>query len=406
MREPGNVEQILVSAVIPCLNEERTIGICVRKAQGSFAAIGIAGEVVVVDNGSSDQSAQVARDLGARVIAEAVKGYGAALQAGIEASRGEIIVIGDGDDSYDWAALAPFVSKIQEGHDLVVGNRFKGGILPGAMPPLHRYLGNPVLSAITRLAFGVKVGDVHCGMRAFTREAFAQLHMGTPGMEFATEMIANAAHQGLRIAEVPVRLYPDKRGRPPHLRTFRDGWRHLRFILTHAPDYLYLGPGALLLAAGLLLQLLLVRGPVVLGGMNFGIHYLALGAMLALVGFNVINLGVFAKAVIAQRHHALRSRMLDLLTGRYTLEFGLIAGALLMLAGLAVDGVILAERLANPGESMASTVHLAFVATTMVVLGLNLVFSSFLLAMLIASRAATMHGDPRPGERTRVSPLT
>src|SRR3990172_3893737 len=222
MRKPSNVEQILVTAVIPCLNEERTIGICVGKARRSFEELGVTGEVVVVDNGSTDRTAEVAAALGARVVTEPERGYGAALRAGIEAARGRIIVMGDGDDSYDWAAIAPFVRKVQEGYDLVVGNRFKGGILPGAMPPLHRYIGNPVLSAITRLAFGVKIGDVHCGMRAFTRDAFSRLHMGTPGMEFATEMIANAARQGLRVAEVPTRLYPDKRGRPPHLRTFRD----------------------------------------------------------------------------------------------------------------------------------------------------------------------------------------
>jgi glycosyltransferase involved in cell wall biosynthesis len=383
------VESILVTAVIPCLDEERTIGTCVGKALESFKALGVAGEVVVVDNGSTDGTARIAAERGARVIHEPVKGYGAALRTGIESARGRIIVMGDGDDSYDWSAIGPFVHKIQEGFDLVIGNRFRGGILPGAMPPLHRYLGNPVLSAITRLAFGVKVGDVHCGMRAFTREAFARMRMGTPGMEFATEMVANAAHHGLRIAEVPTRLYPDKRGRPPHLRTFRDGWRHLRFILTHAPDYLYLGPGALLLGSGLLLQLLLVRGPVEFGGMYFGTHYLALGALLALVGFNVINLGVLAKAVMAQRYPALRSHMLGLLTGRYTLEIGLIAGALMMLSGLVVDGAILAERLANPGVPMESTVHLAFFATTIVGLGLNLLFSSFLLAMVIHSRTGS-----------------
>jgi glycosyltransferase involved in cell wall biosynthesis len=373
-----------VSAVIPCLDEARTIGICVQKAQRSFAALGIAGEVVVVDNGSTDDSARIARDLGARVIHESVKGYGVALHAGIEAARGRIIVMGDSDDSYDWSAIAPFIAKIDEGYDLVIGNRFMGGIAPGAMPPLHRYLGNPVLSAITRLAFGVKVGDVHCGMRAFTKEAFARLAMGTSGMEFATEMMASAAYHGLRIAEVPTRLYPDKRDRPPHLRTFRDGWRHLRFILTHAPDYLYIGPGALMLFAGLLLQFLLARGPIDLHGMQLGIHYLALGSMLSLAGFNVINLGVLAKAVMAQRYPALKSRVLELLTGRYTLEFGLIGGASLMVLGFVVDAAILHQHFANPGQSMEATVHLAFVATTVVVLGLNLLFSAFLLAMMLA----------------------
>jgi glycosyltransferase involved in cell wall biosynthesis len=373
-----------VSAVIPCLNEARTIGICVQKAQRSFAAMGVAGEVVVVDNGSTDDTARIAKDLGARVVHEPVKGYGVALHAGIEAARGRIIVMGDGDDSYDWGAIAPFVAKVQEGYDLVGGNRFAGGIEPGAMPLLHRYVGTPLLSALIRLAFGVRLGDVQCGMRAFTREAYARMRTASPGMEFVAEMVIAAAHQGLRIAEVPTRLYPDKRGRPPHLRTFRDGWRNLRLILTHAPDYLYLVPGALLLAAGLLLQAMLARGPVQVWGTYFGIHYLALGAMLALVGFNVLNLGVLAKAVMAQRFPALKSRVLDLLTGRYTLEFGLILGAVLMLLGLAVDVAILAERIAHPGQAMQDTVHLAFVATTVVVLGLNLAFSSFLLAMMLA----------------------
>lgn len=373
-----------VSAVIPCLNEARTIGICVQKAQRSFAAMGIAGEVVVVDNGSTDGSAQLAQDLGARVIHESVKGYGVALHAGIEASRGRIIVMGDGDDSYDWGAIAPFIEKVREGYDLVGGNRFRGGIEPGAMPLLHRYVGTPLLSALIRLAFGVQLGDVQCGMRAFTRDAYARMRTAAPGMEFVAEMVIAAAHQKLRIAEVPTHLYHDKRGRPPHLRTFRDGWRNLRLILTHAPDYLYLIPGALLLGSGLLLQMLLVRGPVELGGFYFGIHYLALGAMLSLVGFNVLNLGVLAKAVMAQRFPAFRSRMLDLLTGRYTLEYGLIGGVVLMLLGIAVDAAILAERIANPGQAMQNTVHLAFVATTIVVLGLNLAFSAFLLAMMLA----------------------
>jgi len=372
-----------VSAVIPCLNEARSIGVCVQKAQRSFAAMGVAGEVIVVDNGSTDDSAQLAREFGARVIHESVKGYGVALHAGIEAARGRIIVMGDGDDSYDWGAIAPFIDKVREGYDLVGGNRFSGGIEPGAMPFLHRYVGTPLLSALIRLAFGVKLGDVQCGMRAFTREAYARMRTAAPGMEFVAEMVITAAHQGLRIAEVPTRLYRDKRGRPPHLRTFRDGWRNLRLILTHSPDYLYLVPGALLLGAGLSLQLLLAMGPVKIGGIYFGIHYLALGAMLSLAGFNILNLGVLAKAVMAQRFPALKSRVLEMLTGRYTLEWGLIGGVVLMLLGLAVDAAILAERIASPGQAMENTVHLSFVATTMVVLGLNLAFSAFLLAMML-----------------------
>lgn len=373
---------VLVSAVIPCLDEERTIGACIAKAMAALRELEVEGEVVVADNGSADRTVEIARELGARVVHQPVRGYGAALRRGIEESRGRIIVMADADDSYDWSAIGPFVRKIEEGYDLVVGNRFQGGILPGAMPALHRYLGNPALSAITRLAFGVRLGDVHCGMRAFTREAFERMRPEAPGMEFATEMVAAAAREGLRVTEIPTRLYPDGRDRPPHLRTFRDGWRHLRFILTFAPDYLYLLPGALLLAAGLALQAMLVAGPVELAGFHFGIHYLALGAMLSLVGFNVINLGVLAKALMARRYPGLRSRIVKFLSRRFTLEGGLVAGALLMIAGIATDAVILGIRLAHPGASMEGTVHLAFVATTAVVLGLNILFSSFLLAMV------------------------
>jgi len=384
-----------VSLVMPCLNEERTVGICVRKAQAALNALGVNGEVIVADNGSTDRSVEIARELGARVVTQPVKGYGAALQAGIEASRGRIVVMGDADDSYDWGAIEPFVRKVEEGWDLVVGNRFKGGILPGAMPWLHRYVGNPVLSLFTRIAFGVGLGDVHCGMRAFTRSAFERMRTGTSGMEFATEMVANAAHGGLRIAEVPTRLYPDKRDRPPHLRSFRDGWRHLRFILTYAPDYLYLGPGIALLLAGLLLQALLVAGPVQVAGQDLGIHYLALGAMLSLVGFNVINLGVLAKALMRQRYASLQSRMMAMLSRYFSLEGGLVTGTLLMLTGLVTDAVILGIRLAHPNQPMEGTVHLAFVATTLVVLGLNLVFSSFLLSMVVVPTTPSRAHPPR-----------
>lgn len=317
MNHPGTnhtaLEPIAVSAVLPCLNEELTIGSCIEKAMRSFADLGMRGEVVVADNGSSDRSVEIAQQLGARVVHEQVKGYGSALRRGILESAGSIIVMADADDSYDWAAIAPLVRKVLEGYDLVIGNRFKGGIRRGAMPMLHRYLGNPVLSLIARVAFRVNIGDFHCGMRAFTKDAFKKMQLRTTGMEFATEMVANAAHQRLRIAEVPIILYPDRRDRPPHLRSFRDGWRHLRFILTYAPDYLYMVPGFMLLATGLVLELLLARGPVTIRGLYVGIHFMALGSMLALVGFNVIQLGVLAKTLMTQRYAGLHSRIVDLL---------------------------------------------------------------------------------------------
>jgi glycosyltransferase involved in cell wall biosynthesis len=380
----GPAPSVAVSAVIPCLNEERTLGLCIRKALLSFAELGVEGEVVVADNGSTDRSVEIAVELGARVVHERRKGYGAALFRGITESRGRIIVMADADDSYDWSAIAPLVRKVSEGYDLVMGNRFQGGIRKGAMPNLHRYLGNPVLSLVARVAFRANIGDFHCGMRAFTRAAFERMQLRTSGMEFATEMVANAAHQGLRITEVPVILYPDKRDRPPHLRSFRDGWRHLRFILTYAPDHLYLIPGVALLLPGLALEILLARGPVTIHGAYLGIHFLALGSMLALVGFNVLNLGILAKTLMAQRYDGLRSRTVQLVKRRFSVEAGLLTGVGLAVAGAAIDFGIIAKWIAGFGAPMNdTTAHLAFVATTMVVLGLNLVFSSFLLNMIL-----------------------
>jgi glycosyltransferase involved in cell wall biosynthesis len=376
-----------VSAVIPCLNEEQTLAICIEKALRSFAELGVLGEVIVADNGSTDRSVEIALALGARVVHERRKGYGAALLRGICESTGEIIVMADADDSYDWAAIAPFVRKVREGYDLVMGNRFMGGIQPGAMPPLHRYLGNPVLSMIARIAFHSRIGDFHCGMRAFTRSAFERMQLRTTGMEFATEMVANAAHQQLRITEIPVVLYPDRRNRAPHLRSFRDGWRHLRFILTYAPDHLYLIPGGVLLLVGLLLQALLVRGPVHINGMYVGIHFLALGSLLALAGFNVINLGVLAKTLMSQRYGGLRSRTVALIKRRFSLEAGLLVGLGLAAAGTVVDVAVAAQWIRSFGQSMEWNVHLSFVATSVIALGLNLVCSSFLLNMILGGEA-------------------
>jgi glycosyltransferase involved in cell wall biosynthesis len=376
-------KSITVSAVIPCLNEEQTLALCIEKARLSFAELGIEGEVLVADNGSTDRSIEIALQLGARVVHERRKGYGAALFRGITESRGDIIVMADADDSYDWAAIAPLVRKIREGYDFVMGNRFKGGIRDGAMPKLHRYLGNPVLSMVARVAFRANIGDFHCGMRAFTREAFERMQLRTTGMEFATEMVANACHQGLRIAEVPVVLYPDKRGRPPHLRSFRDGWRHLRFILTYAPDYLYLVPGILMLLPGLGLELLLSRGPMTIHGAYLGIHFLALGSLLTLVGFNVINLGVLAKTLMAQRYSGIDSRTVRLVKRRFSLEAGLIIGVALCLTGATIDIAVAVKWITEFGAPMDSTVHLTFVATTALILGLNLICSSFLLNMIM-----------------------
>ena len=373
---------VRVTAVMPCLNEERTLGLCIEKAQRAFRDLGIAGEVVVADNGSTDRSVEVAEALGARVVHEPRKGYGAALMAGIKAARGRIVVMADADDSYDWASLGDFVTKIDAGYDLVMGNRFKGGIEPGAMPPLHRYLGNPVLSLLARVMYRIPITDFHCGMRAFTRQGFERMNLRTPGMEFATEMVVNASHAGLRIAEIPTRLYPDKRDRPPHLRSFRDGWRHLRFMLTYAPDYLYMVPGLVLTLPGIAGLIVLSGGPATIGGFRLGIHFLALASLLSLLGANVVGFGVLAKVCNASRCPIAPDSWMASLLRHFTLERGILAGGTLAIGGIAVDAAILVEWFARGRADMGGTVHLAFVASTLVVLGINLVFGSFLLRMM------------------------
>jgi glycosyltransferase involved in cell wall biosynthesis len=284
-QEPTALE---LTVLMPCLNEARTLGRCVAKAQAFLARMGIRGEVLVADNGSTDGSQVIATQGGARVVAVPVRGYGAALIAGIRAAQGRYVIMGDSDDSYDFSALEAFVLKLREGHQLVVGNRFRGGIAPGAMPFLHRYLGNPVLSFLGRRFFGGPINDFHCGLRGFDRQAVLQLHLVTPGMEFASEMIVKSLQAGLRICEVPTTLVKDGRDRPPHLNTWRDGWRHLRYLLLYSPRWLFLYPGAVLTVLGLLqygVTLLLepgaTRWPV-------GIHTQLFATAATILGFQTV----------------------------------------------------------------------------------------------------------------------
>jgi len=372
---------IEVSAVLPCLNEEKTIGLCIEKAQDAFKRLGIQGEVVVSDNGSTDGSVALSKSMGARVVHCSLKGYGAALINGINSARGEIVVMADADDTYDWSSIGDFVNKVREGYDLVMGNRFKGGIEPGAMPFLHKYLGNPVLSAVARFAFNTKVGDFHCGMRGFRKQAIQSLNLKSTGMEFATEMVANAARHQLRIVEIPTTLAVDKRDRAPHLRSFRDGWRHLRFILTYAPDYLFLAPGLAALVIGLILLSLLSLGPISLFGVYFGIHYLALACLLTLVGYNTLWIGIFAKTMVAQKFEILKTPVIRYFSESFRLEFGLLGGALLVVAGVVVDFLIFVEWISNIADPMDDTIHPAFAATTVIAIGVSTILNSFLLSL-------------------------
>jgi len=399
MDEPSQIIKFMsiaspkISAIIPCLNEEDTLPVCIGKAQEAMAALGVDGEVVVGDNGSSDKSVEVAKGNGARVAHERrVKGYGAAIKVAVREARHDWMIMADADDSYDWRNLRPFVEKLEQGYDFVIGNRFKGRIHPGAMPFLHRYVGNPLLSRLARYFYGIPVGDFHCGMRAFTREGFRKMNLQTDGMEFATEMVIRAAQEGLRIAEVPIELFPDKRSRPPHLRTFRDGWRHLRFIMTYAPNFLYMVPGSILFVIGALLQILLASGPVTIGGFFMGPHFLALALLFTLVGFNIMNLGLIAKVYMVKSAPSMQRRMVAWLQKYFSLERGLLFGGLLTAGGLLFDAILLYRWLPDRGP-MEGSIHFAFVGTGLIVIGFNIIFSSFLLGMLL--------GDSIKSQETR-----
>jgi glycosyltransferase involved in cell wall biosynthesis len=381
-RKPAGREDVHVSAIIPCLNEELTLGICIRKAQEAFARRGIKGEVVVGDNGSTDRSVEIAESLGARVIHQPVKGYGAAISAAAGAARGKYLIMADADDSYDWSQLDAFIDELEAGAELVMGNRFAGGIEAGAMPPLHRYLGNPVLSALARWLHRSPIRDFHCGMRGFTREAFERMGARSPGMEFASEMVINAHRAALDIREVPIKLYPDKRDRPPHLRSFRDGWRHLRLIIAHAPDTVYLLPGLVLLFTGVFGLAALAKGPVIVGGHYFGIHFVALSTMATLIGLAAILLGTLAKVAIAIYHPTTRGRVVPWLKRGQPLEWLVGLGTLLAIGGFGADAALTFKWLFGNGD-MERSVHLVFAITTACVAGVMMALSAFVLKLLL-----------------------
>jgi hypothetical protein len=303
LRTDGGVDKTFVrdgdlelTILMPCLDEAETIEVCVRKAMGYLERSGVKGEVLIADNGSTDGSQGMAEAEGARVIAVPEKGYGAALMGGIKAARGKFVIMGDADDSYDFERLDGMVATLRDGADLVMGNRFKGGIAPGAMPFLHRYLGNPVLSFIGRLFFKVPVGDFHCGLRGFSRQSILDLGLNSPGMEFASEMVVKSSLYGLRIDETPTTLRRDGRSRPPHLKTWRDGWRHLRFLLLHSPRWLFIYPGALLTVMGVLGVAMLSRGPVhVTPAVELDVHSLVAACFAILIGVQMILFGALAR---------------------------------------------------------------------------------------------------------------
>ena len=316
---PHHVE-IELTILMPCLNEAETIGTCIRKAKSFLDRSGIRGEVIVADNGSSDGSEHIARSEGALVVPVSERGYGAALLGGLAAARGKITIMGDADDSYDFANLDSFVEMLRKGYDLVLGNRFLGRIDPGAMPFLNRYFGNPLLSFIGRCFFGTKCRDFHCGIRGFNTERIRHIGLQTQGMEFASEMIVRAALARYRIEEVPTRLKKDGRSRPPHLRPWRDGWRHLRFLLLFSPRWLFLYPGSLLVSVGVLLTFLLVQGPFFIADIGLDVHSLVAGSFLIIIGMQSISFGLIARRYAAAHGFLPRSVWAEKLGAFVTLE--------------------------------------------------------------------------------------
>ena len=369
---------------MPCLNEAETLERCVRRALEALAVAGLPGEVIVADNGSTDGSQEIAARAGARVVPVPERGYGAALLGGIAAARGRHVVMGDADDSYDFGEVPAFVARLEEGHDLVMGSRFRGRIEPGAMPFLHRWLGNPVLSFLGRLFFRVPASDFHCGIRGFRKEAIERIGLRTTGMEFASEMVVKAALFGLRIGEIPVTLRKDGRSRPPHLRTWRDGWRHLRFLLMYSPRWLYLWPGLLLVLAGAGLLAWLYPGPRHLGAARLDVHAMLGAAVMVLAGVEAITFALFAKVFAVTEGFLPADPRVSRASRLLSLEAGLVASAALLLAGAALCASVAGDWIASGWSYLDYSVSMRKMipGALLLVLGAHGLLSSFFLSIL------------------------
>ncbi len=378
------VEAIEVSVVMPCLNEAETLEACIVKAQRALQEAHIAGEIVIADNGSTDGSQQIAERLGAKVVNVQAKGYGSALMGGIAAASGQYVVMGDADDSYDFGHIPRFIEELRKGADVVMGNRFKGGIQKNAMPPLHRYFGNPALTRLGQLFFKSPVGDFYCGLRGFRKDAYERMALRTTGMEFATEMVVKATLLDLRIAEVPTTLSPDGRNRPPHLRTWRDGWRTLRFFLLYSPRWLFLYPGIALMLLGTALGLWLLPASRKLGGITFDVHTLVYAAAFVLLGFQAIAFACFTKIFAISEGLLPPDAALDKLFRYITLELGVAVGAALTIAGFAASVYAVRAWGAQHFGMMdySRTMRIVIPAALLLTLGAQTIFASFFMSVL------------------------
>ncbi len=377
----GGVE---LSVVMPCLDESKTLGVCVRKALGFFAEADVVGEVIVADNGSTDGSLEIAEGLGVRVVNVAERGYGNALSAGIDAARGRYIIMGDADDSYDFSALGPFLEKLRGGDDLVMGNRFSGGIQDGAMPVLHRYFGNPLLTGIGRLFFKSACGDFYCGLRGFSREAYRGMRPGSTGMEFALEMLVRATMFGLRVSEVPTTLSTDAPGRTRHLRTWRDGWRSLRFFMLFSPRWLFWYPGLALVCVGGLVGLWLLPGAKEVGGVTLDVHTLLFAGTAVTLGYQSLVFAACAKVLAINAGLHPPSRRFEWLRRKATLEVCLVVGGLWVAVGVVLGGLALggwsAQRFGDLDP--LHTMRLVIPSVLALTLGVQTVFAGCFLGLL------------------------
>ncbi len=373
-----------LTVVMPCLNEAETVATCVRKAVKFIADSGISGEVVVADNGSTDGSQQLARDAGARVVDIQDKGYGNALMGGILAARGEYVIMGDADDSYDFTNLMPFIEELRKGNDLVMGNRFKGGIEPGAMPPLHKYLGNPVLSFVGRLFFRSKIGDFHCGLRGFRKDSAIALGLQATGMEFASEMVVKATLAKQKITEVPTTLKKDGRSRPPHLRSWRDGWRHLRFLLLFSPRWLFFLPGIVIGTVGLVIGAAVAAGPITIGSVTFDVDTLVAASAMVVIGFQAVLFWLFTQVYAGAEGFLPEEPKVQRLLEKLSLERGLIAGAAIGVAGLVGLIFSLTYWQANKFGQLnyEHALRLMVPSVTALVLSCQLILGTFFLSIL------------------------
>ena len=376
-------DKLEVSVVLPCLNEETTIGECIKNIKNIFKKENINGDIIVSDNGSTDDSVRIAKSLNVRIVHQKLRGYGAVCLKGIHEASGEFIVIGDSDATYNFLEIPELIKPLKKGYDFVIGTRFKGKIEKGAMPWAHRYIGNPFLSFIVNRFFKTNLSDVHCGFRAFTKEAFDKMNLKTIGMEFASEMVISAVKNRLKIYEVPI-SYNKRKGKSK-LKSFSDGWRHLRFILMYSPTYLFLVPGLFLFLIGLVTIVLLKQGPLSISDFNIDIHFMLLGSLLTLLGYHIVSIGLYARTYAITIGFEKHDNLIDFIAKYISLERGMVIGLTVFLIGLFISLKILVNWIHGNFSSMDEVRNIIF-SMTILIVGIQTIFSSFFLSMLLVEK--------------------